>query len=124
MACGEFGEGKMKEPIEIIQQIENYLGITPDGPRGPKENVSEGIIKIAKNLQIPIIPIGFWSSKNFNLNCWDSFLITLPFSKCSFVWNDPLKIPKKIDDNEMKKYQKLLEKKIKQSVNKAKNNCL
>ena len=26
MACGEFGEGKMKEPIEIIQQIENYLG--------------------------------------------------------------------------------------------------
>ena len=102
----------------------NYLGITPDGPRGPKENVSEGIIKIAKNLQIPIIPIGFWSSKNFKLNSWDSFLITLPFSKCSFVWNDPLKIPKKIDENEMKKYQKLLEKKIKQSVNKAKNNCL
>ena len=26
----------------------NYIGITPDGPRGPKELVSEGVIKIAK----------------------------------------------------------------------------
>ena len=25
MACGEFGEGKMKEPSEIIKQIENYF---------------------------------------------------------------------------------------------------
>ncbi len=25
MACGEFGEGKMTEPIEIVKKIENYL---------------------------------------------------------------------------------------------------
>ena len=25
MACGEFGEGKMTEPNEIIKQIENYF---------------------------------------------------------------------------------------------------
>ena len=25
MACGEFGEGKMTEPVEIIKQIENYF---------------------------------------------------------------------------------------------------
>ena len=59
----------------------NYIGITPDGPRGPKEIVSEGIIKIAKSSKVPIIPVGFWSSKNFKLKSWDSFLITLPFSK-------------------------------------------
>ncbi|MDC1476485.1 bifunctional phosphopantothenoylcysteine decarboxylase/phosphopantothenate--cysteine ligase CoaBC, partial [Pelagibacteraceae bacterium] len=25
MACGEFGEGKMSEPIEIVKQVENYF---------------------------------------------------------------------------------------------------
>ena len=25
MACGEFGEGKMTEPVEIVKQIENYF---------------------------------------------------------------------------------------------------
>ena len=101
----------------------NYIGITPDGPRGPKEIVSEGIIKIAKSSKVPIIPIGFWSSKNFKLKSWDSFLITLPFSKCSFVWNKPLEIPYNIEENQIQHYQKLLQEKINQSVKKAQNNC-
>ena len=101
----------------------NYIGITPDGPRGPKEIVSEGIIKIAKTSKVPIIPIGFWSSRNFKLKSWDSFLITLPFSKCSFVWNKPLEIPYNIQENQIQHYQKLLQEKINQSVKKAQNNC-
>ena len=101
----------------------NYIGITPDGPRGPKEIVSEGIIKIAKTSKVPIIPIGFWSSKNFKLKSWDSFLITLPFSKCSFVWNKPLEIPYNIQENQIQHYQKLLQEKINQSVKKAQDNC-
>ena len=101
----------------------NYIGITPDGPRGPKEIVSEGIIKIAKIAKIPIIPIGFWSSKNFKLKSWDSFLITLPFSKCSFVWNEPLKIPYSTDESKLQHYQNLLEKKLNQSIERAKINC-
>ena len=101
----------------------NYIGITPDRPRGPKEIVSEGIIKIAKSSKVPIIPIGFWSSKNFKLKSWDSFLITLPFSKCSFVWNKPLEIPYNIQENQIQHYQKLLQEKINQSVKKARNNC-
>ena len=101
----------------------NYIGMTPDGPRGPKEIVSEGIIKIAKSSKVPIIPIGFWSSKNYKLNSWDSFLITLPFSKCSFVWNKPLEIPYNIQENQIQHYQKLLQEKINQSVKKAQYNC-
>ncbi len=101
----------------------NYIGITPDGPGGPKEIVSEGIIKIAIKSKVPIIPIGFWSSKNFKLKSWDSFLITLPFSKCSFVWNKPLEIPNNIQANKIQHYQKLLQEKINQSVKKAQNNC-
>ena len=110
-------------PIFKLLNDKNYIGITPDGPRGPKEVVSDGIIKIAKTSKTPIIPIGFWSSKNFKLGSWDSFLITLPFSKCSFVWNEPIKIPYDIEDNKIQYYQKLLEKKINQSVRKAQINC-
>ena len=99
---------------------QKYIGITPDGPRGPKENVSEGIIKIAKISNAPIIPCGYWSSKNFQLNSWDSFLITLPFSKCCFVWEKPIYIPKEINDNEIKIYQNLLNKQINKCIERAK----
>ena len=80
-------------PIFNILKNSNYIGITPDGPRGPNRKVSEGIIKIAKSCKVPIIPVGFVSSKSKKLNSWDSFLITLPFSKCVFYWGKPIEIP-------------------------------
>ena len=109
---------------KIYQKIKNkeYIGITPDGPRGPKEIVSEGIIKIARATNTPIICCGFWSSKNFRLNSWDSFLISLPFSKSCFVWAKPLHIPKETKDIEIKNYQKILKNIIDSSINKAKEN--
>ena len=105
-----------------LLKSKQYIGITPDGPRGPKENISEGIIKIAKNTNIPIIPIGFWSSKNFTLKSWDSFLITLPFSKCNFVWGEAIKIPKNLKDDEIINFQNILKNKLNECVNKAKIN--
>ena len=110
----------LRSIINIIK-MKDYIGITPDGPRGPKEIVSEGIIRIARSAKIPIIPCGFWSSKNIKLKSWDSFLITLPFSKCFFIWHSPIYIPKNLKDDKIQKYQILLKKMIDESINKAKN---
>ena len=110
-------------PIFKLLKNKKYIGVTPDGPQGPKEKVSAGIIKIAKVSKIPIIAVGFASSKNFQLQSWDSFLISLPFSKCSFVWSEPLKVPADLKDDQIYIYQKLLEDKINKCIQKAKVNC-
>ncbi len=109
-------EAKNKSPSlrQIFKILNNgdYLGVTPDGPRGPNQRVSEGIIKIAINSQVPILPLGFASNKNFKLKSWDSFLITYPFSKCKFIWGDPIIIPSTTKDVEIEKYKLILEEKI------------
>ena len=107
-------------PIFDLLKNHNYIGITPDGPRGPKEKVSDGVIKIAKKSNVPIIPVGFWSSRNFTLNSWDSFLITYPFSKCVFAWSEPILIPNDLRDEEIPKFQLLLENKINDCIQSAK----
>ena len=56
------------KPIFKLLKNSKCIGITPDGPRGPNQKVSDGIIKIAKTTQVPIIPIGFASSKFKKLN--------------------------------------------------------
>ena len=105
----------LRKVFKILNE-RNYIGITPDGPRGPNKKVSEGIIKIAMHSQVPIIPLGFASNKNFKLNSWDSFLITYPFSKCNFVWGDPITIPSSTKENEIEKYKIFLEDKINSCV--------
>tara|TARA_Y100001970_G_scaffold288512_2_gene416022 strand:- start:583 stop:1251 length:669 start_codon:yes stop_codon:yes gene_type:complete len=112
----------LRSLFKLIRE-EQYIGITPDGPRGPKEVVSDGVIKIAKTSEIPIIPLGFWSSNNFKLKSWDSFLITLPFSKCCFVWNKPLKIPNDSNEHQIKEYQEVLEKEINECIAQARFKC-
>ena len=116
------GNNLSLRPIFKILNSNNYIAITPDGPRGPKEKVSEGIIKIAKISKVPIIPVGFGSSKNFCLKSWDSFLITLPFSKCRIVWGDSITIPENLEDQEIATYKKIIEEKINECVKKAKKN--
>ena len=108
--------------IKIFKLIKNNecIGITPDGPRGPNQKVSKGIIKLASSLNIPIIACGFWSSKNFQLKSWDKFLVTLPFSNCYFVWSKPIYIEKKINNKETFKHQINLENQLNNNVQVAK----
>ena len=96
----------------VILKNSKCIGITPDGPRGPSQKVSEGAIKISKISKVPIVPLGFASNKNFKLKSWDSFLITYPFSKCTFIWGDPIIIPSTTKDGEIEKYKLFLEEKI------------
>ncbi len=111
----------LRKVFKILEEG-NYIGITPDGPRGPNRKVSEGIIKIAAHTQVPIIPLGFASNKNFKLKSWDSFLITHPFSKCRFVWGEPIVIPSSSKDNHLDKYKDFLEQKINDCMALAENN--
>ena len=109
-------------PIFKLLKENKYIGITPDGPRGPKEKVSEGIIKIAKTAKVPIITVGFCSSNNLKLNSWDSFLVTLPFSKCSFVWGEPIQISQDLNEKKIQYFQELIQNNINQCIEKAKKN--
>tara|TARA_Y100001934_G_C12176475_1_gene689294 strand:- start:409 stop:1035 length:627 start_codon:yes stop_codon:yes gene_type:complete len=108
------------KPIFTLLKNSHYVGITPDGPRGPNQKVSDGIIKISKATQVPIIPIGFASSKFKKLKSWDSFLITKPFSKCAFVWGKTITIPKNCTYNEIEEYKNMIETELNVCIEKAK----
>ena len=43
-----------------------------------------------------------------------------PFSKCCYVWSDPILIPNDIKDNEIQKYQNLIESEINKCIEAAK----
>ena len=47
-------------------QLGESIAITPDGPKGPKEKVKEGIIKLAQMTNTPIIPL-VWATRKFKI---------------------------------------------------------
>lgn len=73
------------------------VGITPDGPRGPRMRVSEGTIALARLSGAPIVPTTFSSRRRRVINSWDRFIVALPFSRGVFLWGDPIYVPRDAD---------------------------
>ncbi len=68
------------------------LFITPDGPRGPRMRVSEGIIGIARLTRLPIVPASIGVSRGVVMRTWDRFLFPWPCSRIVIRWGEPLRV--------------------------------
>ena len=67
--------------IQAIKTIkEGYdIGITPDGPKGPRHEVADGIIVMAQKAGAKIVLVEIKPTKFWQLDSWDKFIIPKPF---------------------------------------------
>ena len=109
---GSSSKGGTKALRNIIKTLRSgqSVGITPDGPRGPRMKMNSAIIKIAGLTGYKILPLSCSVKNKFFLNSWDKFLVALPFGKGCFVWGKPLKINKDISKKQDLKLSNKLEK--------------
>ena len=89
---GSSSKSKISSAKSILKELEglNVVGITPDGPRGPKEKIKEGIISIQKKTNAIIIPLSYSARFKIKLNSWDNFIFIFPFNKFVAVWGNPI----------------------------------
>jgi lysophospholipid acyltransferase (LPLAT)-like uncharacterized protein len=78
-----------------------YVGITPDGPRGPRMRASEGIVTVAKVSGVPVIPCAFGAKWRWVLGSWDSFIIPLPFTRGVIIWGEPVSVSRGANDADL-----------------------
>jgi lysophospholipid acyltransferase (LPLAT)-like uncharacterized protein len=83
------GKEAFREMVRLARENKE-LAITPDGPRGPFEEVKLGVAQVARITGCPVIPLGFYASPCWRLRSWDRFLLPYPFSRGVFVWGEPL----------------------------------
>ena len=90
----------------------NYIGITPDGPRGPRMRVQPGIIALARLSGAPIVPISFAVSRRAVANSWDRFVIALPFGRGVYLWGSPLYVAADADKAALEEARRTLEERL------------
>lgn len=85
------GSAALKGLLNVLKKG-GSVGLTPDGPRGPRFEVSEGVIHIARLSKCDILPITCGVSRRKILGSWDRFLVPFPFSKGVVKWGEPFKV--------------------------------
>lgn len=76
--------------------------ITPDGPRGPKYEVHDGLLFLAKKTGYPVIPISWTSNRFHHFKSWDGFMMPKLFTKIQVVYGKPIFADKNTDKEQLR----------------------
>lgn len=93
-AAGSSTRGGARALRAMVKALANgdYVGVTPDGPRGPRMRASDGIVSIARLAGVPVIPAAFGATRGRFLDTWDRFLLASPFGRVVVVWGTPIAV--------------------------------
>ncbi|MFA9373846.1 lysophospholipid acyltransferase family protein [Poseidonibacter sp.] len=88
---GSSSKGAAKALISTIKEIKlgNDVALTPDGPRGPRFSVANGVVAIAHKCNARIIVLNSKPSSYWQFNSWDKFILPKPFGKIDFYMSEP-----------------------------------
>lgn len=73
------------------------VGITPDGPRGPRMRCRRGLVQAAMRTGAPIVPAAWSVSRRSVARSWDRFVIAWPFGRGVIVYGPPIRVPAAAD---------------------------
>jgi lysophospholipid acyltransferase (LPLAT)-like uncharacterized protein len=85
------------------------IALTPDGPRGPRYKVQQGVIALAQLTELPIVPFSCEPRWKVTTKSWDKFQIPLPFSRCDMIFGEPMHVPREATETEREAFRLRLE---------------
>ncbi|MDE0537317.1 MAG: lysophospholipid acyltransferase family protein [Rhodospirillales bacterium] len=94
------GTAALRQLVKILRDG-GTVGMTPDGPAGPRMRASIGAVVLARLSGAPILPLTFSSSSRRALNSWDRFIVPFPFGRGIIRWGTPIEVPKDADDDRL-----------------------
>ncbi|NHO19972.1 DUF374 domain-containing protein [Acetobacter oeni] len=90
-------KGKNKGGAAALRRIRALLReghvvtVMPDGPKGPRRQVQQGVLALAGQLGAPIIPLGIMC-RCFRVKSWDRMVVPLPFGRGRIVCGTPVNV--------------------------------
>lgn len=113
-ARGSSSRGSHAATIECLRGMKNGkdIGLTIDGPRGPRYVAKPGAAYLARKSGNPVIPFNISLERKWMMKSWDHFQIPKPFSRAVFIAAAPIYVDGKASPDEIE----AAEQKIQQSL--------
>jgi lysophospholipid acyltransferase (LPLAT)-like uncharacterized protein len=101
------GASAMRQMFRLSSH--GHIAITPDGPRGPRRKVQQGLVYLAAHTGLPIVPVGVAYSKAWRMRSWDRFALPMPFGRGVCITDEPIEVPSHADRTLMAEYVQRVE---------------
>jgi lysophospholipid acyltransferase (LPLAT)-like uncharacterized protein len=82
------GREAFREMLKFAE-LDVDLAVTPDGPKGPRRQIKDGVIQMARISGRPIVPLTYVCSRGHRFHSWDRFLLPYPFARAVYCYGTP-----------------------------------
>src|SRR5205085_11486274 len=84
----------------------------PDGPKGPRRRVQAGLIFLAAQTGLPIVPFGVGYTHAWRARSWDRFAVPLPGSTAVGIFAPAIHVPRGLNRAQLESYRRLVEERM------------
>ena len=97
---GSTSRGGAQAMRQLIRESEGkHIVMTPDGPRGPRRELSAGVVFLAAHSGRAIVPAAFTCERGWRFGVsWTDLLVPKPFSKVHMLTGSPIYISSESSD--------------------------
>ena len=88
-STGHDGRRAADKLVSLLQDGYSTL-IAPDGPSGPARTLKKGVLHVALQSGVPIIPLRISASRCFRSSSWDRKMHPLPFTTINVAVGSPI----------------------------------
>jgi lysophospholipid acyltransferase (LPLAT)-like uncharacterized protein len=96
--AGHSGAQALVKMIQIVKQGWD-LGITVDGPRGPRQKAKPGVLAVSRKTGAWLVPVCVAYRRAWTLRTWDGMLIPKPFSRVKVAYGEPFRIASALEED-------------------------
>ncbi len=102
-ARGSSTRGSRGAIVECLRAVKDGkdLGLTIDGPRGPRYVAKPGAAYLAWKSGHPVMPFNISVEKKWVMRSWDHFQIPKPFSRAVILLGEPIYVDAKATDEQI-----------------------
>jgi len=108
------GGGKALRELVRLARSGRDLAFTPDGPRGPREELKPGVLLAAQLSGGVLIPVSAGTDQAWWFEGWDRFLVPRPFARIRIAYGGPVTVPREASAEEVEQTRLDIERELKQ----------
>lgn len=105
--------GRALRELVRLARAGQHLAVTPDGPRGPREELKVGVIIAAQLAGGVLVPVTAGTDNAWWFEGWDRFLVPRPFARIRMVYGGPIEVPRRASAEQLEAIRSRVENELK-----------
>ena len=102
------GDQALRELLRVLSCA--HVFITPDGPRGPKHELKDGIVFLASQTGTPIVPCASYARRCWTIKgSWTDLSIPKPFARTCYYLGTPITVPPNLTREQLAEWREVVQ---------------